>query len=460
MKKATRFIGLTLTGILMFSLAVPSFGFAQSPFGENGNGDKLKGYEKNLEKFTEIDGQMVKLNHMNINFDTPPVIKEGRTLIPVRALTEGMGATVVWNGEKHTVTITHPDSNLEIVFNLETGKVTVDGDEVTLDVKPGIHNNRTYVPLRFIAETFGLKVSHDNQSGETNIENGPVLNPTKVAFEDESDITAVDVKLVLNGYSFEGIKGLDEGTGTNDEYTYDSGDKTVTLDKDYIESLDAEKTTLKFQFKDGSTEVEKSFKIMLDFNSDEATSEPAISPEKVTFTDAEDVDDVTVDLTLNGYSFEGIQGLDEGDDFDVDGTEVTIDKDYIAGLTDEETTLNFLFEKDSTTVKEKFEIKLDYNDESNEPVISPEKAKFDSLGDVVDVDVTLDLNGYTLDKIMNGSDTLVKNTDYDVNGNVVTLDDNYLKDLNHEETELTFVFEKAGSDDVELGFEVEIKGLD
>ncbi len=463
MKKSARVISLTLIGILMLSLAIPSLGFADSPFK---NESKNKGQSEDtfkqgppqwiLDKFSEMGESKVKFNKNQLKFDAPPVVKEGRTLIPIRALTEGMGCTVLWNGADMIVTVTHPDSDLEIIFNLKTGVVTVDGETVELDVKPGLHNNRTYVPLRFIAETFGLKVTHDSNTGNIDIGEGPVLKPAKVVFEDESDITAVNVKLVLNDYDFTGIKGLDKGTGSGDEYTYDADTHVVTLDKDYIESLDAEKTVLTFQFEDSDdNKVEKTFRIQLDFNDDSNVEEPVINPEKVTFEKSADVDDVDVALTLNGYTFEGIQGLDENDEFDVDGNTVTLDKDYISGLDNAETTLKFLFEKDGSTVKESFVIKLAYNADED-PVISPEKVKFSSVNVVTDVDVTLTLNGYTFEGIMNGNDELEKNTDYDLNGKIVTLDDDYLKDLNDEETDLTFVFEKDGHTE-EVDFEVEIQ---
>lgn len=103
-------------------------------------------------------------------FDTPPVIRSGRTLIPVRAITEGFGCTVAWDGEEQEVTITRPDSEIEIVIELETGLVFVDGDEVEVDVPGSIMNNRTYVPLRFILETFGLKVNWDSDNEVIEIE--------------------------------------------------------------------------------------------------------------------------------------------------------------------------------------------------------------------------------------------------------------------------------------------------
>lgn len=95
-------------------------------------------------------------------FDTPPVIKEGRTLIPVRAISEGMGAEVEWNEEEKIVTITKGDK--VIVFKLAENKVFVDEAEIVIDVPAKVMNNRTMVPLRFIAEQLGLNVEYDEET--------------------------------------------------------------------------------------------------------------------------------------------------------------------------------------------------------------------------------------------------------------------------------------------------------
>ncbi|KXG75632.1 copper amine oxidase N-terminal domain-containing protein [Thermotalea metallivorans] len=104
----------------------------------------------------------------HLKFDVPPVIKQGRTLIPVRAIAEGFGAQVTWNGEEQKVIITKGD--VEIVFQLADGKVFVNGEEKTIDVPAGLINNRTVVPLRFIAENLGLKVNYDGETGIIEIE--------------------------------------------------------------------------------------------------------------------------------------------------------------------------------------------------------------------------------------------------------------------------------------------------
>lgn len=104
----------------------------------------------------------------NAKFDTPPVIKEGRTLIPVRAISEAMGADVDYNSEEQTVTITKDGKVM--VFNLTDGTVSVNESEAAIDVPAEIMNNRTMVPLRFIAEQLGLTVEWDQELETITIE--------------------------------------------------------------------------------------------------------------------------------------------------------------------------------------------------------------------------------------------------------------------------------------------------
>lgn len=101
-------------------------------------------------------------------FDVPPVIKEGRTLIPVRAISEGFGAEVVWDEATKTVTITKDGAT--ITLNLEEKTAAVNGQAIALDVPAEIMNNRTIVPLRFIAESMGLAVEWDADESVIEIE--------------------------------------------------------------------------------------------------------------------------------------------------------------------------------------------------------------------------------------------------------------------------------------------------
>lgn len=121
-----------------------------------------------IENVDVIPVENVLFKKGNAKFDTPPVIKEGRTLIPVRAVSEALGAKVEYDDVEKIVTITK-DGKV-IVFSLAEGTVTVNEETVEIDVPAEVMNNRTMVPLRFIAEQLELSVVWDQETQTINID--------------------------------------------------------------------------------------------------------------------------------------------------------------------------------------------------------------------------------------------------------------------------------------------------
>ncbi|QGG49422.1 copper amine oxidase N-terminal domain-containing protein [Heliorestis convoluta] len=102
-----------------------------------------------------------------LTYDVPPVIREGRVLVPVRAITEGMGAQVDWNQESKLITITRDGVTVEL--SLDSSVIRVNGVEQVMDTAPSLYNNRTLVPLRFISIALGDRVLYDEETGEIDI---------------------------------------------------------------------------------------------------------------------------------------------------------------------------------------------------------------------------------------------------------------------------------------------------
>ena len=89
-----------------------------------------------------------------------PIIQNGRTLLPIRTLIESLGGTVEWNAKEQKVTITLNGHSMVLTIGRTTA--LVDGNKVSLDVAPTIINGRTYLPLRFISENLGASVNWDS----------------------------------------------------------------------------------------------------------------------------------------------------------------------------------------------------------------------------------------------------------------------------------------------------------
>lgn len=85
-----------------------------------------------------------------------PYIENGFTLIPIRAIAEAMGLTVAWDGDAQTVTLTNDET--EIVLTIGTDRTTINGTETTCIIAARIKDDRTFIPLRFVSESMGAAV--------------------------------------------------------------------------------------------------------------------------------------------------------------------------------------------------------------------------------------------------------------------------------------------------------------
>lgn len=88
---------------------------------------------------------------------TAPVIVNDRTLLPVRAVVEEIGGTVGWDGDTQTVTLNYKEDEIQLVIDNTTAYLN--NTAQTLDVAPTIINDRTMLPIRFIAESFKFEVA-------------------------------------------------------------------------------------------------------------------------------------------------------------------------------------------------------------------------------------------------------------------------------------------------------------
>ena len=106
--------------------------------------------------------QNVYAKEKEIKFDTPPIIKEGRTLIPIRALATAYGFEVSWDEETNEVTLTKDGNKIQLRIN--SREAYVNGEKIELDVPAETYNSRTVIPLKFVAEKMGLNVDWDEET--------------------------------------------------------------------------------------------------------------------------------------------------------------------------------------------------------------------------------------------------------------------------------------------------------
>lgn len=105
----------------------------------------------------------VEINGEKLMFDQEPILKDGRTLVPLRKIFEALGATVAWDDETQTVTAAR--ENTLVRLTIGSNILNVNGMQKELDVPAQVVNGRTLVPVRAIADSFGCQVGWN---GETN----------------------------------------------------------------------------------------------------------------------------------------------------------------------------------------------------------------------------------------------------------------------------------------------------
>jgi len=112
----------------------------------------------------QIGNSFFSVNNETKTLDSPPIIKNSRTLLPIRAIIEALGGTVGWDPNEKKVTVTLGSTTIELWIGKSIAKVNgVDTpiDSTNSKVVPEIINSRTMLPLRFIAENFGCDVQWD-----------------------------------------------------------------------------------------------------------------------------------------------------------------------------------------------------------------------------------------------------------------------------------------------------------
>jgi outer membrane protein assembly factor BamB len=103
-----------------------------------------------------IGRKTAEINGIPVTLDVPPRIMSGRTMVPFRFIGEAMGAEVAWEASEQKITLTL--FGKQIVLRIGSTTAMVNGNPVVLDAPPTIIGGRTLVPIRFVSESLGAKV--------------------------------------------------------------------------------------------------------------------------------------------------------------------------------------------------------------------------------------------------------------------------------------------------------------
>jgi hypothetical protein len=195
---------------------------------ENGNLIKV---DENFDNIVNVT-----VNEVEVKFkDAKPFInKQERTVVPVRFIAEALGAKVDWNGETRTVFIDQEQKHIELVIGAM--EATVDSEIIKFDTKAEIYFNRTFVPLRFVSEALGAKVGWNGETKTVTVDtkSGEVVQPQtpseqnieKIVQNLKDDELKEVVKNVSNIY----VAGRDTG----EDIMYNSEGKTGLYDTEIM----------------------------------------------------------------------------------------------------------------------------------------------------------------------------------------------------------------------------------
>lgn len=146
-----------------------------------------------------INGEVKKM-------DAKPFIKNDRTLVPLRFIVEAIGGEVNWDNDNRLVTVNSKGKTIELPIDSKT--IKIDGKDVNIDQAAIIKGDRTFVPIRFIAENLDMVVNYINDTREIEIS----------SFEDKKSDNNADMTQALdekNAATNNSQKGQNNTKNTN-----------------------------------------------------------------------------------------------------------------------------------------------------------------------------------------------------------------------------------------------------
>ena len=144
------------------------------------------------------------INGDYVQSDVAPTIRNDRTLVPLRVISEGLGFRVGWEESTKTVTV---EGGKSLAFQIGQKAYTVEGKSAFLDTPPLILEERTFLPVRAVAESLGVPITWDDANRTVVVGEGYVApqKPTQKAlsgFREAKVLSVVDgdtLKVLLGG---------------------------------------------------------------------------------------------------------------------------------------------------------------------------------------------------------------------------------------------------------------------
>lgn len=204
---------------------------------ENGAEKAVVSTEKTTEE-TQVktdDSIKVVVDGKEIIFtDQAPIIKNDRTMIPLRGVLETLGIDIVWNAEEQSITAKRGDSYA--LFKIGETTLKIAEGEINLDVAPEIINDRTMIPLRAVTESFGAEVAWDadtktvtitDEIANTMVEAAKLTNEVKAAYGTVLYTIDVEYPVLNDKCEAAGKKAINEAIKKSIEESVAAGSEEI-----------------------------------------------------------------------------------------------------------------------------------------------------------------------------------------------------------------------------------------
>ncbi|TYQ16278.1 UNVERIFIED_CONTAM: N-acetylmuramoyl-L-alanine amidase [Acetivibrio alkalicellulosi] len=143
----------------------------------------------------------LKVNNELIVSDMPPIIMNDRSLVPVRAIFEKLGASVEWDASARRVSVSYNEMEVELI--IDDYYALVNGNKEKMEVPAKIINDRTMVPLRFVGEQLNMNVGWHPDRGEITIDSYDLQNLAQLK----------DIRYTKNNSEYNITMSLDKNQG-------------------------------------------------------------------------------------------------------------------------------------------------------------------------------------------------------------------------------------------------------
>ena len=184
------------------------------------------------DKLQQTRDVKVYIDGRELNTEFPPYIVKGRTFVPIREITESLGAEVLWDGKTSSVDISLADKVIKL--RIDSSVCYVNGEKIKLEKNtiPKLttfyeprQEQKTMVPLRFISETLGYKVDFIDEANKVTID-----TPRKVMAKAEVKEVEEADDVVEGGYLIGGESYISESEKKQIDRNKKRTDREIFLD--------------------------------------------------------------------------------------------------------------------------------------------------------------------------------------------------------------------------------------